>query len=341
MPVMLTGVNEATARVLCKAGCSVAAPKTQVCCGALHAHSGALDQARELAKTNIETFENWEAEHGALDAIVINAAGCGAALKEYPHWFHDVPEWKARAEKFSGKVQDVSEFLNQEQYRARLEALMPAASSPAATAPAPADVVSHTVGATSVRADNGEIAERRENWTEAVDANKSVSADEATSGQRPQPPHSGAAPPAGLENDVTSAPRDVVEDKQPRATTRLTYHDACHLAHGQGVRTQPRELLDVVQAHAANTEVVPLGESEMCCGSAGIYNITQPEMAMRLLERKMKHIAKTGAQVVVTGNPGCAMQIMLGAKKFGTPVEVLHPVEVLDAATGGSAGERR
>src|SRR5690606_432860 len=94
MPVMLTGVNEATARVLCKAGCSVAAPREQSCCGALHAHSGALDEARELAKNNIETFEQWEAEHGELEAIVINAAGCGAALKEYPHWFHDDPQWK-------------------------------------------------------------------------------------------------------------------------------------------------------------------------------------------------------------------------------------------------------
>ncbi len=71
----------------------------------------------------------------------------------------------------------------------------------------------------------------------------------------------------------------------------------------------------------------------MCCGSAGSYNITQPAMAMQLLERKMKHIAATGAKVVITGNPGCMMQIMLGAQKFGVPVEVKHPVEILDAAT--------
>jgi glycolate oxidase iron-sulfur subunit len=112
----------------------------------------------------------------------------------------------------------------------------------------------------------------------------------------------------------------------------MTYHDACHLAHGQGVRSQPRELMELCAKHEG-VQFVALGESEMCCGSAGSYNITQPQMAMQLLERKMKHIAKTGAQVVVTGNPGCAMQIMLGAKKFGPSVEVLHPVQVLDRAT--------
>ena len=84
MQVMQSPINAATARVLCKAGCDVAAPKTQGCCGALHAHSGAIETAKEFAKRNIEAFENYERQHGALDAIIINAAGCGAALKEYP-----------------------------------------------------------------------------------------------------------------------------------------------------------------------------------------------------------------------------------------------------------------
>ena len=110
---------------------------------------------------------------------------------------------------------------------------------------------------------------------------------------------------------------------------RLTYHDACHLAHGQGIRAQPRALLGLVP----DIEIVPLPESEMCCGSAGTYNITQPEMAMQLLHRKMKNIEQTKAQTVVTGNPGCAMQIALGAKKFGVDVDVRHPIEVLDEAT--------
>jgi glycolate oxidase iron-sulfur subunit len=85
-----------------------------------------------------------------------------------------------------------------------------------------------------------------------------------------------------------------------------------------------------------DTQIVPLQESEMCCGSAGVYNITQPGMAMQLLKRKMKHIKATGARVVVTGNPGCMMQLMLGAQKYDVPVEVKHPVEILDAATNSN-----
>ena len=112
---------------------------------------------------------------------------------------------------------------------------------------------------------------------------------------------------------------------------RVTYHDACHLCHGQGIRTQPRELIETVPG----IEFVPLAESEMCCGSAGSYNITQPAMAMQLLERKMEHIDNTGASVVVTSNPGCMLQIMLGAKKFDVPIEVKHPIEVIDRATEG------
>ena len=95
------------------------------------------------------------------------------------------------------------------------------------------------------------------------------------------------------------------------------------------MRAQPRELLAMIP----NLEIVPLVESEMCCGSAGTYNITQPEMAMRLLERKMKNIAATGATTVVTGNPGCMMQLLLGAQKFNVPVVIKHPVEILDEAT--------
>lgn len=109
---------------------------------------------------------------------------------------------------------------------------------------------------------------------------------------------------------------------------RATYHDACHLLHGQGVSEPPRQLLAAVPG----LEVVPLVESEICCGSAGIYNITEPDLAMRLLDRKMTHVAATGARLVVTANPGCALQIALGARLKGLAVEVLHPVEVLDRA---------
>jgi glycolate oxidase iron-sulfur subunit len=119
MQVMQTPVNESTARVLTKAGCAVEAPKEQVCCGALHAHVGGMDEAKDFARKNIEVFERLEKEHGALDAIIINAAGCGAALKEYPGWFKGDAQWEERAKAFSTKVQDVSEFLAQPQYKSR------------------------------------------------------------------------------------------------------------------------------------------------------------------------------------------------------------------------------
>jgi glycolate oxidase iron-sulfur subunit len=271
MQVMQSPVNEATARVLCKAGCDVAAPRTQNCCGALHAHIGDIEQAKIFAQQNIIAFETWQKEQGTLDAIIINAAGCGAALKEYPGWFKGDSEWEERAKRFSGMVKDVSEFLAQPAFKSRLEQHM----------------------AYDMRSNDG-----ADGMQKIMDAQ------------------------CGCHHSA----------HESHSPTSMTYHDACHLAHGQGVRSQPRELMELCAKHEG-VQFVALGESEMCCGSAGSYNITQPQMAMQLLERKMKHIAKTGAQVVVTGNPGCAMQIMLGAKKFGPSVEVLHPVQVLDRAT--------
>ena len=305
MQVMQSPVNEATARVLTKAGCAVAAPRTQVCCGALHAHIGDIEVAKNFARKNIIAFETWQEEHGSLGAIVINAAGCGAALKEYPAWFKGDAEWEPRAQAFSAKVKDVSEFLAQPQFKLRLQTLM-SSNQPTTdnrqpvTDGAARDIIPNTQGASSLQAANGNVENSEEEKVAATLAQSTA----------PEPDSS----------------------LQPPTSDSMTYHDACHLAHGQGIRYQPRELMEMC-AQAEGIEVVTLGESELCCGSAGSYNITQPEMAMKLLERKMKHIAKTGAKVVVTGNPGCAMQIMLGAKKFGPNVEVLHPVEVLDRAT--------
>lgn len=247
MQVMQTQVNEATARVLTAVGCDVGAPKDQVCCGAMHAHTGAIGVAKDFARKNIEVFEAWEAKNGPLEALVVNAAGCGSALKEYPIWFHEDPLWAERAERLASKVKDISEFLVQPQYLARLEEDLGATTS-------------HTPGPT--------------------------------------------------EDSV------------------VTYHDACHLSHGQGIRLPPRQLLNLLPG----LKVVPLFESETCCGSAGTYNITQPAMALDLLQRKMKNVEKTGASVCVTGNPGCAMQLMLGAGKFGPPVTIKHPIELIDAA---------
>jgi glycolate oxidase iron-sulfur subunit len=114
----------------------------------------------------------------------------------------------------------------------------------------------------------------------------------------------------------------------------VTYHDPCHVVHGQKVKKQPRALLAQVPA----LRVVELKESDWCCGSAGTYNLTQPEMATRLLERKVRHIRGTGAQCVVTANPGCIIQIAHGLREQGVPVDVVHLVDVLDEAYGGARG---
>jgi len=110
--------------------------------------------------------------------------------------------------------------------------------------------------------------------------------------------------------------------------SRVTYHDACHLCHGQKITAQPRELL----AKIPGLDMAPLPESMWCCGSAGIYNLIQPEMADKLLQRKLDHIASTGATVVATGNPGCLLQIQAGLAARGTPIEVVHPVTLLARA---------
>jgi glycolate oxidase iron-sulfur subunit len=111
----------------------------------------------------------------------------------------------------------------------------------------------------------------------------------------------------------------------------VTYHDPCHVVHGQKLRNEPRQLL----AQVPGLTLVPLPESDWCCGSAGIYNLTQPEMAARLLARKVGHVESTGAQAVVTANPGCILQIQQGLRARGREVAVLHLVEILDRAYGG------
>jgi glycolate oxidase iron-sulfur subunit len=110
----------------------------------------------------------------------------------------------------------------------------------------------------------------------------------------------------------------------------VTYHDPCHVVHGQKIKKEPRQLL----AQVPGLTVVDLPESDWCCGSAGIYNLTQPEMAARLLARKVGHVESTGAQAVVTANPGCILQIQQGLRARGRDVAVLHLVEVLDRAYG-------
>jgi glycolate oxidase iron-sulfur subunit len=120
--------------------------------------------------------------------------------------------------------------------------------------------------------------------------------------------------------------------KQPKQT--VTYHEACHLCHAQKITKQPREVLRAVPG----LELKELAESTWCCGSAGIYNITQPEMASKLQERKLGHIAEAGADVVTTANPGCLLQIQSGARKFDVDARVCHPVTLLAEAYRAEAG---
>ena len=114
---------------------------------------------------------------------------------------------------------------------------------------------------------------------------------------------------------------------------RVTYDEPCHLLHGQSVKLQPRQILKAIPG----IELIELTEAEWCCGSAGIYNITQPELSQEILERKIAHIAETQADVVATGNPGCLLQIQLGIQKHGLPMKVMHPINLLDRAYQGIA----
>ncbi len=229
MDQLFHDINEATVRILAANGCEVITPPQQSCCGALHVHGGEAERGRELARHNIDVFESYN-----LDAIIINSAGCGSTLKEYDHLLRDDLVYAKRAEVFSKKVKDISEFLASIDWKRNL------------------GEINHTVA----------------------------------------------------------------------------YHDACHLLHGQKIKQQPRQLLKAIPG----LTLVDLKESDWCCGSAGIYNITNQEMAQELLERKMNNVAATGAQIIATGNPGCMMQIAMGMHERGLPMEVKHPVELLDEA---------
>ncbi|MDG2382032.1 MAG: (Fe-S)-binding protein [Pirellulaceae bacterium] len=112
---------------------------------------------------------------------------------------------------------------------------------------------------------------------------------------------------------------------------RATYHDACHLAHAQQIREAPRRLLN----HVPGLELVPLPESELCCGAAGTYNLTEPEMAGQLAQRKLANILSTKASLVITANAGCLLQIAKEARIEGQPLRLLHPMDILDRSYRG------
>jgi glycolate dehydrogenase iron-sulfur subunit len=229
------GVNRATIDVLAAEGCTVEAPSAQACCGALALHAGNIDQARALARHNIQVFER-----ANVDRIVVNAAGCGSSMKEYGELFHDDPAWAERARAFSASVRDVAEVL--------------------------------------------------------------------------------------------------VEVGEPRAkrhpiSARVVYHDACHLAHAQGVRAEPRALLAAIPG----VEVLTPAEAEICCGSAGIYNLVQPEPAEQLGERKARNIAALKPDIIAAANPGCILQIAAAGRRLGFEWTIVHPIELVDRSIKGQS----
>jgi glycolate oxidase iron-sulfur subunit len=228
--VFFHGVNEATVNVLAAEGYDVHAPREPRCCGSLQLHSGEADSARGLAKRTIAAFDSY-------DRVVVNAAGCGSGMRDYPHLLRDDPEWAARAERFAAKVRDASELLTEDEPRA------------------------------------------------------------------------------------------------PRApiNRRVAYHDACHLAHAQGIRSQPRDLLRGIPG----LELAEPPEWEICCGSAGIYNLVQPEAAAELGARKARNLLGTGAELVAAANPGCMIQIAAHSERLGRRLPVVHPMELLSESIGG------
>ena len=232
--VFFNDVNKTTVSVLSAEGFEVSAPNNPRCCGALLMHSGEEPEAKERARETIAAFED-------CDYVVVNAAGCGSAMKDYVHLLDDEPEWAERAEMFSAKVRDVTELLAADEPR---------------------------------------------------------------------------------------APRGPVE-------MTVAYHDACHLAHAQAVRSEPRKLL----AEVPGLELVEPREWEICCGSAGIYNLLQPEAADELGRRKAANLLATGAAAIAAANPGCTLQIQHQLAEAGTPLPVYHPVELLGMSIEGRRGK--
>ncbi|MEX2261637.1 MAG: heterodisulfide reductase-related iron-sulfur binding cluster [Bryobacteraceae bacterium] len=227
--VSFARLNEATVRVLQKNGCEVVIPEGQGCCGALHVHAGIRDEARKLARRNIDAVLR-----GEYDAILTNAAGCGSTLKEYGELLEHDAEYAAKAARFTELMKDVNEFL------------------------------------------------------------------------------------ASIELNRNMGPVEIT----------ATYQDSCHLAHGQRVRVPPRKLLQAVPG--LTFREMPL--ADICCGSAGIYNVLQNDMAMAVLSKKMENVNRTGADVIVTANPGCMLQLQAGARIHGNGQRVAHVVEILDEA---------
>ena len=226
MNVAFPEIHRDVVEVLTTNGFTVRIPKEQVCCGSLHAHYGDREEAKRLARRNIDIFDAYE-----FDALIVDSAGCGAFLKEYVHVLEGDPDYAPRAQALSARVKEITEFLAVAGYKI-----------------------------------------------------------------------------PGVREEL-----------------RVTYHEACHLVHTQKISRQPRELMSA----SPGVEIVELPEATWCCGSAGIYNVVRFEDSMKLLERKIGNLASTNADVVLTANPGCHVQLQYGIKKYGLTMNVMHPVSLL------------
>jgi glycolate oxidase iron-sulfur subunit len=216
--------------VLAAEGCDVVIPRTQGCCGALSVHNGRRAEAERFARRMVDEF-------AAVDYLVVNAAGCGSALKDYGELLAGDPVYGPRAVSLASRVRDLSEIL----------------------------------------VELGPVAPRH-----------------------PLP-------------------------------ISVAYHDACHLGHAQGVRAQPRKLLNAIPGLV----LTELADPEICCGSAGIWNVLNPLPARELGDRKAAAALATGADVLVTANPGCLMQIAAGVRRAGGTLRTAHTAQILDAAISG------
>ncbi|MEE9395038.1 MAG: heterodisulfide reductase-related iron-sulfur binding cluster [Planctomycetota bacterium] len=226
MRPLFGAVNRATVDALSAQGYGVKVPQLQTCCGALHAHQGDLETARKLARQNLEAF-------ASCSQLIVNSAGCGAAIKDYEHWFSDDKKLVSAARALAAKTVDISVFFERE----------------------------------------------------------------------------------GL----------VPRGQSARADIKAAYDAPCHLHHAQGCTAEPEALLRRIP----NLHLVPLEGSQDCCGGAGVYNLLQPDLSSRILERKLDQLEASGARILITGNPGCMLQWRKGIRDRGLKIEVVHPAELL------------
>ncbi|MDJ0516145.1 MAG: (Fe-S)-binding protein [Trichodesmium sp. MO_231.B1] len=240
--IFFSPVNMATIRVLTANGCEVVIPQSQGCCAALPEHQGQTEQAHTLAKQMIDSFANT-----GVDAVIINAAGCGHTLKEYGHILQDDSEYCEKAKEFSSQVKDVQEFL----------------------------------------------------------AN------------------------VGLITKLSP----LTEDEE----LTIVYQDACHLLHGQKISLEPRKLLQQIPGVKLREPI----DAALCCGSAGIYNMLQPEVAEELGQQKVENLLNTGAELIASANPGCSLQIKKHLELQGKKMTLMHPMELLDYSIRGVKLQRK